>query len=181
MGYCIVAFLWAGLEASIFFIVPDVWLTLVVVNKNLKTSLKALFYALAGALLGGLCVYAAAVSFPEATYNILNSIPGISEDLFIDVKKDVCVFGMLSFFPGLIKGIPYKIYAFQSGMLGKNPFSFISLTSVVRATRFLATIFIAQGFKSILNKYFKSKTINIIVFFVVWVSFYIFYFIHFGW
>ena len=181
MIYFIASFLWSGLEASIFFIVPDVLLTFIVLEKNLKTAFKALVYALAGSLLGGLCIYSLATNYPQTMTSVLKIIPGISESLISVVKEDINKHGVLSFLLGATKGIPYKVYAVEWGMLSKSFLDFIIITIFARGLRFLATIFIAQGLKSLLNKWFKSKKINIIIFLIVWILFYTFYFIHFGW
>ncbi|GEM_PF-3959884 len=52
MGVNRVALAWGFAEATLFFIVPDVWLTLVA-RERLRTGLIASLYSLAGALAGG--------------------------------------------------------------------------------------------------------------------------------
>ena len=52
------AFAWGFAEATLFFVVPDVWLTLIAVRRGLRPALVACGWALAGALAGGLAMYA---------------------------------------------------------------------------------------------------------------------------
>jgi hypothetical protein len=52
----LVAGLWGLAEATLFFIVPDVWLSLAG-RQQLKSGLQACLWALAGPLAGGALVY----------------------------------------------------------------------------------------------------------------------------
>ncbi len=57
VGMNLVAGLWGLAEATLSFIVPDVWLSLAS-RRCLKTGLQACLWALASALAGGVLVYA---------------------------------------------------------------------------------------------------------------------------
>ena len=56
MGVNLIALAWGFAEATVFFIAPDVWLT-VASRKRLRPGLIASLYALFGALLGGTLMY----------------------------------------------------------------------------------------------------------------------------
>jgi membrane protein YqaA with SNARE-associated domain len=56
----LIAFIWAFCEATFFFIVPDVWLTWLVISKSdYKELSRAVFCATLGAIVGGIVVYQA--------------------------------------------------------------------------------------------------------------------------
>ena len=51
------AFLWGVAEASFFFLVPDILLSLVVQKRGVRPASDAACFAVAGACLGGLIVW----------------------------------------------------------------------------------------------------------------------------
>jgi membrane protein YqaA with SNARE-associated domain len=57
MGINLVALIWGFAEASLFFIVPDVWLSFAG-REKLSKGIRACVFALAGALIGGAVMYA---------------------------------------------------------------------------------------------------------------------------
>src|SRR4051812_21124803 len=71
------AFAWGIAEASFFFIVPDVLLTLIAC-RALKPALKATLAALAGALIGGVLMYALGMRSPDEATAFLDYVPAIN-------------------------------------------------------------------------------------------------------
>src|SRR5438270_13950747 len=71
------AFIWGLGEATFFFIVPDVLLTLIA-TRSLRSAIKATIAALAGALIGGVVMVAFAHTWPETARAFLLHIPGIN-------------------------------------------------------------------------------------------------------
>ena len=55
LGY-IIASLWGFAEATLFFFVPDIWISILAL-KNGRQGLIACFYSFVGAVVGGLIMY----------------------------------------------------------------------------------------------------------------------------
>src|SRR5262245_5195363 len=110
----VLAFAWGLAEATFFFIVPDVVLTLIAC-RALKAAVKATVAALAGALIGGALMYALGSSEPQFARAGLDRIPAISPELIARVGDQIDQSGLLAVMLGPIKGIPYKIYAVEWG------------------------------------------------------------------
>ena len=74
----LIAGIWGFAEATLFFIVPDVWLTLIAVRRGLVPALAACGWALAGALAGGLAMYAWGVFDSAAARDVRQpSVPAL--------------------------------------------------------------------------------------------------------
>ena len=56
----VIAFIWGFAEATVFFIIPDVWLTAVTLKADRRQTGEAFGWCLAGAILGGILVYGTA-------------------------------------------------------------------------------------------------------------------------
>src|SRR4029079_3151630 len=72
-----VAFAWGIAEASFFFIVPDLLLTLIAC-RAFKPALKATLAALSGALVGGVAMYAFGMRAPDEARAFLDYVPAIN-------------------------------------------------------------------------------------------------------
>src|SRR5947207_11171117 len=82
------AFAWGFLEATFFFIVPDVLLTLIAC-RMLRPAMKATVAALAGALIGGAMMYEFGSRDPDLALRALDRIPAISWDLIGQVYSQI--------------------------------------------------------------------------------------------
>src|SRR6185369_13185894 len=71
------AFAWGLAEATFFFIVPDVLLTLIAC-RALKPAIKATIASLAGALAGGAIMYAFGMRNPYCARVFLDNVPAIN-------------------------------------------------------------------------------------------------------
>jgi membrane protein YqaA with SNARE-associated domain len=117
VGVNAIAALWGFAEATLFFIVPDVWLTVIAVWSLRKASMVCLF-ALLGALTGGALMYGWGYMAPGMALTTLERIPGIHPDMLLAVAAALREYGLLAPFWGPIHGIPDKIYAVQAPALG---------------------------------------------------------------
>jgi len=77
-----IAALWGFAEATLFFIVPDVWLTVIAVWSPRKAAMACLF-ALLGALAGGALMYGWGYMAPGMALTTLERIPGIHPDMLL--------------------------------------------------------------------------------------------------
>ena len=170
----IVAFAWGLCEATFFFIVPDVWLSLIAKN-DLKLAFKAAIFSLIGALLGGYFMYFMGSNYLEATLSFLKSIPAINESLITQAQQSIEKLGALAIVVGGFKGVPYKIFATISANGGIGFFVLSIATIVARLLRFFAVILMVRFItKLLLRLDYQGNLTKLIL--SVWIVFYCFYF-----
>ncbi len=177
----IVSFVWGFAEATIFFIVPDVWLTFIAVKYGFKRALTGLVFAVVGALLGGVVMYCVGRFTSINAYAFFDRIPGISPQLIDTAYGQIERHQILALFPGLFRGIPYKIYATRLGQAGANFVTMIIVSIFARGLRFLGVVALAYYAGKALRKISKIKNIDIILLILSWLAFYIIYYICHGW
>lgn len=166
--------MWGLGEATIFFIVPDVWLT-IAAKDNLQTGIKAALYALAGALLGGTVIYFLGRCCIDQMYQIFSYIPGINLQMIDRVAGQLHEYGLVAIVTGPVKGIPYKIYALQSANAQIGLLAFLAVSVPARLIRFLISIFSAHYTLKAINKLWPAIN-KITILLIFWTAFYIFYF-----
>jgi membrane protein DedA with SNARE-associated domain len=112
-----VGFAWGLAEASLFFIVPDVWIGWVALVAR-RAAWAVLGFTLVGALVGGTLTYAAsAASAPSTSASILDGVPTVHEDAILRVSREMEEHGPRSVVFGPIRmGTPYKLYARAAGV-----------------------------------------------------------------
>ena len=175
------AFLWGFAEASFFFIVPDVLLTLIAC-RALKPALKATIAALAGALAGGVLMYAFGMRSPDEARAFLDYVPAISPDLIARVARQIDEHGLMAVMIGPLKGIPYKIYAVEWGAQGRSLIGFLLISIPARYIRFFLATIVARLIARLIETVTKRRAgIEILVIAALWIAFYGFYFLRFGW
>ncbi|MEW6119717.1 MAG: hypothetical protein AB1593_06485 [Pseudomonadota bacterium] len=133
------ALLWGLAEATLFFIVPDVLLSLLAL-KDRRRAWIACGYAVAGAVLGGGLMYAWAVHDPAQIRSLLVSIPAISPELLDQVRAQLDSLGYASLFAGAFSGVPYKLYASEAGAAALPLAGLFVVTIPARALRFLLVV-----------------------------------------
>jgi membrane protein YqaA with SNARE-associated domain len=129
------AFVWGLAEATFFFIVPDVLITLLAC-RSLRPALKASVAALLGALLGGSLMFVCAAQRPDVMQRYLLRVPAIDAELVMQVQQQVETRGLASVLSGPLAGIPYKIYAVVLGAAGGDWLRFLLISIPARYTRF---------------------------------------------
>ena len=169
-----IAFIWGFLEATFFFIVPDVYLTRIGI-KSFRTALTALIYASFGAVLGGILVNGIGTMFYAQGASFMNGIPAISTELIGNVLSAVNTSPYTALLFGASKGIPYKLYALSFGFLNISFFNFICISILARSLRFFLTISLAWLISSTLRQLSLSEKYQIN--YSIWVIFYVVYFL----
>ena len=137
------AFLWGLAEATLFFIVPDVLLTLLALQ-NRRRAWVACGYAVAGAVLGGALMYAWAAHDPAQVRSLLVSIPTITPDLLDQVRAQLDDWGYASLFAGAFSSVPYKLYASEAGAAALPLVGLLAITIPARALRFVLVVAIVD-------------------------------------
>ena len=103
-------FLWGFAEGTFFFIIPDLvlsWASLA----GARSGIKILGAILAGAVVGGLCIYAWALWRPDSARFAVAAVPFVRTKMFGKVQEDYRAHGVSGIFYTLGTGIPYKVYA----------------------------------------------------------------------
>lgn len=174
------AFAWGVAEATFFFIVPDVLLTLIAC-RALKPALKATTAALVGAILGGTLMYAIGRLDPVTARAFLDHIPAISPALIARVASQISENGLWAVLLGPMKGIPYKIYAVEWGARAGSPVEFLLISIPARYIRFFLAAVLARGIARLIEPltHHRAPT-EMLILACLWIGFYVFYFTRFG-
>ena len=171
-----VAAAWGTAEATVFFVVPDLWTSWLALH-NPRRGFATTISALAGALAGGATNYLVTQRMsPDETEETLAAIPGISRTMIADVERELDEKGWSALVLGPTRGVPYKIYA-RTLAHGNATFAkFMAVSVPARMGRFLAV----TGGVAALGKFadrrgYSSKTKNLL-FAGGWAAFYTWYF-----
>lgn len=174
MLFNFIALLWGFAEATFFFIVPDVWISLVALS-SLHDGLAACGYSLIGAILGGIIMYRWGKVDLKAANDFMVHIPAIRPKDIQEVRASLQKSGVFAVLLGPLLGIPYKIYAANSSVV-------ISITSLAlisvpaRVIRFLLIAFITNKLSTTVMSQLSEvqKIERTIIFWVVFYSIYFF-------
>lgn len=171
-----IAAIWGFLEATIFFLVPDIFLTQLVLRSGLKRGLIGCLWALAGALIGGVAIYALSQAGHSQTIaRSFEFIPGISAPLITHAGDSLRSDGLLALFSAALHGTPYKLYALEAGRQNSPLLAFIVISALSRFARFSLTCLIASFFqKTVFRKFAPHHLLQIHLTF--WGIFYALYF-----
>jgi membrane protein YqaA with SNARE-associated domain len=169
------AALWGFAEATLFFIVPDVYLTGVGLY-DVRKSLFACLYALLGAMVGGTIMYYWGMRDAAGALGALDAIPSISTDMLARARADVVDMGTRAVPRGLLFGVPYKIFAVQAGSVGVGLISFLLISIPARLIRFLVTTTVIPFLvKRMAGR--RPIKLKLIILVTGWAIFYLFYFL----
>jgi membrane protein YqaA with SNARE-associated domain len=139
---------WGLAEATLFFLVPDVWLTWLALEAP-RRAFRACLWALAGALAGGLLMFAWGAADGAGAEAALDAVPGVSPAMIAGVRSELAVGGAAALFLGPLRGVPYKLYAVETAVLHQPLASFLLVSVPARLLRFLAVTalvaFLARG------------------------------------
>jgi membrane protein YqaA with SNARE-associated domain len=170
----IVALVWGLFEATWFFIVPDVWLT-VISRKRLRPGVIASLYALAGALVGGAIIYTIR---PGDAF--LDWVPGISSAMIEEARADMSAHPNRAVFIGPLFGVPYKIFSANASAAGTSLPLFLLVSIPARLLRFLVVTIVCHAILQPLNRWLGERgAFSVLI--IGWIAFYVFYFWAVGW
>ena len=133
-----IAFLWGFAEATFFFLVPDLFLSLAAILGGRRTWTH-IFAAIAGALVGGAVLFQWSLASTAEAHAAVARLPFIRETMFNKVDEGLREQGMLAV--GSASGMPYKRYAIRAAKFtSERPF--LLATPISRGVRFLAVWFL---------------------------------------
>ncbi|MDH3206289.1 MAG: hypothetical protein OEO79_06740 [Gemmatimonadota bacterium] len=134
--------LWGFAEATLFFIVPDVYLTLLAIQ-GAQVAWAGCVAAVGGALVGGAVMYRWGARDASRAQAVLKRLPAIDDLEVARVHQRVESAGLGSVFLGPLFGTPYKIYAVEAGSRDMSFLAFLLVTVPARGARFVAVTAIA--------------------------------------
>ena len=171
---------WGFAEATLFFVVPDVWIGW----RSLfswRAGLRAVALAIAGALFGGALMYAAGARLDrEQITRLLEAVPAISFGMIERVDREMRERGPASMLLGPLQGTPYKIYAVAAGRQGQPFGEFLLWTIPARGIRFLLVAALAAFYGARVRRVTPRAGWLVGPYLLVWALFYAAYFGFFG-
>jgi membrane protein YqaA with SNARE-associated domain len=135
MGVMWLAFALGLAEATFFFIVPDVLLTLLALFAP-REAMIACVVTLAGAMTGGLVVYVASLRDHDRTHMLVSRVPFVRDWMWGEVAEHYRRVGWHAPRLGPRSGIPYKLYAAEAP-LHMSVWRFMLISIPARLTRFV--------------------------------------------
>jgi membrane protein YqaA with SNARE-associated domain len=160
------ALAWGFAEATLFFIVPDVLLTLLALW-NPRGAIEASIAALAGALIGGCVMYAWGQRSPDQALATLLRVPAIKQGLIDSVRSEINSRGVVAILVGPLRGIPYKIYAVEWAAQRRSFASFLLISIPARYVRFVLVTLACIACRGFVTPMILT---------IIWIGIYFFYF-----
>ena len=170
----LLAIAWGLMEASVFFIVPDILLTYLAL-KDPRRATKACLWALVGALVGGTAMFCWGNYNLKGAEGFLTEILAIDKQLLKKVEGQIENDGVKATFYGPITGRPYKIYSVYAGAKGISFPSFLLVSIPARLLRFILLTWITWWVASKLLAKLQVRSRTLILS-GIWIAFYGWYF-----
>lgn len=172
-----IAAVWGFAEATLFFVVPDVWLGWLALRQG-KLAWQGMIAALLGAVIGGILVAGICAEMRASTSaKVMDAIPAISGSTIQDVDMAVQRDGSKSMLEGPVKGTPYKLYARAIGIQEGGPtFGFVGWSIVARALRWVIVIPLFLGSAAAIRRWTPLSERRIrMIYAAFWIAFYAWY------
>lgn len=139
----LIALVWGFAEATLFFVIPDVWITRVALRSR-REAFAAVAHAIVGAMAGGALVYLWGARDPAAVRAVFDALPAISPALIDSIGARWQQLGVWAPLVGAFSGVPYKLYAAQAAGFVSLPV-FVALSVLARGARFLVFALLAHA------------------------------------
>ncbi len=173
-----IAALWGFAEATLFFIVPDLWLSFAG-RHRLQSGLIACLFSLGGALLGGIGLYFWGQYDLNTAQNILAKVPAIGTAMIESVALALHEQGVLALFLGPLSGTPYKLYAIEAATAGVSFWAFMLVSIPARLIRFVCVVLLSHyGLRLLYRLGYSGSRTGLLL--LCWSGFYLFYFSQMG-
>ena len=175
MGLTLAALLWGFAEATLFFIVPDVLLSAIAVRRGRAVALRAVGWAIVGALLGGSLMYRWGAQDLAGAVAALDRLPAIAPAMIAAAGDEMARSGLVAMATGALTGTPYKIYAVTAPDAGIGLGLFLAASIPARAVRLIPVVLAADGLNSRLAHRWSLRR-RCVLLAAIWTAFYIVYF-----
>lgn len=173
-GGVALSFFWGLAEATLFFIVPDVLLSLVSIF-SLRRVWRHIAAAIAGAVAGGALMFFWAQTNPDSARGAVEKVPFVTEAMFAHVDAGFRKSGMLALYRGPMTGTPYKIYALAAPKFASFA-SFVLATIPARGWRFILVSLFSAACAGVLRVRWNRSLGQLARWHALaWTVFYVFY------
>jgi len=129
-----VAFFWGVGEATVLFVVPDLWLGFVSLYAP-RRFLVTLVAVVAGGVTGAALLFLATPALGEGLSQLLSSLPGTGPDDLARVRAELVAQGGAAFLNGPVQGLPVRLYVHAAALDGLDLPTVLAGTAVNRLTR----------------------------------------------
>ena len=176
----VVALGWGFAEATIFFVVPDVWIGLLALF-SWRAGLRAVVWAVIGALAGGALMYRVGAQLDrDISARLLDAVPAISLGMVERVEEEMRDDGPPSMLLGPLRGTPYKIYARTAGVQ-EQPLSTVLLWTIpARGARFVLIAAVSALYGWLVRRITSRAGLLLGPYLLAWTLFYVGYFWTYG-
>lgn len=172
-GVHAISLLWGFAEATVFFVVPDVWISRRALS-SWPAALRSCGFALTGAVAGGVLLYFVGQQHEAALLGLFERLPAIGPGLVARVQAQLQDLGGPGLLVGGFSGAPYKLYAVQAASAGLGLPLFIACSIVARGARFLVVALLAHGIARWATPRLGAVVVRRI-WWIAWVAFYALY------
>jgi len=129
-----------------------------------------------GTIAGGFFMYHLAIFDPDMMNRFLLSIPGIPEGMIKEVSANLYNDGLKALLTAPMKGIPYKIFFVEAGIMQIDLTKFFLMTLPSRLQRIFFLCLVVGLVSKIFRKSIERYTQRWCFFYVLfWISFYCVY------
>ncbi|WP_395646412.1 hypothetical protein [Terricaulis sp.] len=166
------ALVWGFAEATLFFIVPDVILSLIGLQRGVRPGALAAICAAAGAGLGGAVMFTWSAVAPSDVRDIVLALPAISVDMVEAARASMAEHGwLLATFAGPVTSTPYKVFAMLAPDAGAPMLLFALASVAARLPRFILAAAVASLARAWLGRRFSARTLTLL-WAAGWIMFY---------
>jgi membrane protein YqaA with SNARE-associated domain len=147
---------WGFAEATVFFVVPDLVITLVALS-SLRRAARHLVVVTCGSVAGGILMYTLAAHQPATLQAVVDGVPFVRQWMFDSVARDYAAYGVWGVCMGPLAGIPYKVYAVL-GPAHASPAAFALVSVPARMERLATTLVVFAAAGWALRRWFPGRT-----------------------
>jgi membrane protein YqaA with SNARE-associated domain len=175
MAGLIVVSAWALAEAVLLFIVADVPISALALQRGWGAGWRAALIAALFAAVGGLVTIAWSRADPTGARAAIEALPAVSPALVAETAAQWRKQGFAAMLSGSFSGTPYKLYALAAADDGTGPAQFFLMSVLARLPRFLLVAALFAVIGRVLRPRLSARFIGAL-FALGWCGFYAWYF-----
>ena len=174
LGMAALLFAWGFAEATVFFIVADVAISWIALQRGAQAGLLAALLAALGAMPGVALLYGWAARDGASALALVVAVPWVTPALIERMHADLAVNGAAAVLAAGMTGVPIKIAAVLAPGHGIGFAAFLGFGFVQRLARFSAAALIAAALARILPRRWSVR-MRIALWASFWILFYAVY------
>lgn len=155
------AALWALGDATVFFIVPDVWLTYVGLRNGTYAALVAGLFVTLGGFIGGMALYYFAAAEPAEARNLLLALPAVNADALRDARDLLARWDAIAIVGNPYSLLPYKVMALEAPAAKVQPLFFALATFFAYLSRAFLIALLAGFLGWLLRRTYGTRRLTI--------------------